>query len=202
MQSGAQPGLLARNLQQAEQPSGQEDAVEKAFRLAYFIFPDRDTAVQILAGALNKLEIRRERETHRTYWRDKHLKRSITRISRESADILQWLILVESDPYEQKQEEREATREDLVLRYTKFLVRLSTAMSSFHVAIAMQRLLRCYSNAETQRLYEVLTDKYPGSDEYRRAKAVMMERVATRFGKFLSTSRGPHKEIRFEADPN
>ena len=178
-----------------------DDLLERGFQLACFIFPERSTAIRILTGAMNKLQVQRGRESRRAYWRDKHLKRGITRITRDENDTLQWLIFFESDAYEKQQEARgHQTAKDMVVRYIKILVRAGTAMSSFYVNIGLHRLLHSYSTVETQRLYEAVTDRYPGADEYRRAKSVLMGKLLDRFGDLLTTSRAQHGELRFETE--
>jgi hypothetical protein len=77
-----------------------DDLMEKGFQLAYFIFPDRATAVQTLRNAMRKLKVQRSREKKRTYWRDKNMKRKITRTVRNDNDALQWLIYCESTHHE------------------------------------------------------------------------------------------------------
>ena len=177
-----------------------EDILEQGFQLAYFIFPSRPQAVLILSGALNKLKTQHGRESRRTYWRDKYLKRGITRITREEADMLQWLIFHESDHYEREQEASgQATFKDMAVRYIKSLVRMTSTMSSFHVNIGLHRLLHNYSTAETQQVYESITDRYPGADEYRRAKSMLMNKLEERFDGMLKTSRSQHGEVRFVA---
>ncbi len=177
-----------------------EDLLEKGFQLAYFIFPSRTLALRILTGALNKLKAQRGRENRRAYWRDKYLKRGITRISREEQDTLQWLIFFESDRFEKEQEAAgEQTLEEMAVRYIKHLVRMTTAMSSFYVNLGVHRLLHNYSTAETQRVYETVTERYLGADEYRRAKGALMGKLERRFGSFLRTFRTQHGELRFEA---
>lgn len=176
-----------------------EDLLEKGFQLAYFILPSRSLAIRILTGALNKLKTQQGRENRRTYWRDKYLKRGITRIAREQCDTLQWLIFYESDQFEIEQEEsRAATLKDMVIRYIKSLVRMTSAMSSFHVNIGLHRLLHNYSTLDAQRVYESVTDRYLGADEYRRAKSVLMGKLEKRFGAMLKTFRSQHGELRFE----
>jgi hypothetical protein len=178
----------------------EDDALEKGFQLAYFIVPSRTQAVEVLAGALNKLSLQRRRESRRAYWRDKYLKRGITRISRQEADALQWLILFESDRFEKEQESRgEQTMEEMAVRYIKSLVRITTAMSSFYVNVGLNRLLHNYTTAEIQRVYETVTDRYLGADEYRRAKSVLMTKLERRFGQLLRTFRTQYGELRFEA---
>ena len=177
-----------------------EDLLERGFQLAYFIFPSRPQAVRILGSAVNKLKAQYGQESRRSYWRDKYLKRGITRIARQEGDTLQWLIFYESDPYEKEQETaRTSTPKDMVLRYIKTLVRITSAMSSFHVNIGLHRLLHNYSTTETQRVYESITDRYLGADEYRRAKSVLMNKLEERFGAMLKTCRTQHGELRFES---
>src|SRR5215471_18387925 len=107
-----------------------EDLLENGFQLAHFLIPDRAIAIQILSAAMSKLKAQRTRETKRAYWRDKHLKRRITRIARDTADTLQWLIYFEAESFERKQEESGAlTTRNMIVRYVKHLVQMTTAMS-------------------------------------------------------------------------
>src|SRR5215475_13545198 len=150
--------------------SSTTDWLERGFALAHFLVPERATALQTLTGAQNKLKAKTNQERKRTYWRDKFLKRQITRITRDDEDTLQWLIYFESDVHEKAQEALgQASDQDMVIRYVKALVRLSTGMSSFYVNIAIHRLLYRYSTSETQKIYEFVADSYHGADEYRRA---------------------------------
>ena len=177
-----------------------EDVLEKGFQLAHLLFPDRHTAIQILIGAINKLNAQRGYESKRAYWRDKHLKGRISRITRSDADALQWLILFESDRYERQQEQTGLqTESDMVVRYVKFLIQATTAMSSFYVAVGVQRLLYRDSTAETQRAYELIADRYLSSDAYRRAKSALMSRLVERFGPFLNLTRTETGERVFES---
>jgi hypothetical protein len=176
-----------------------QDLWERGFQLAYFLFPERGMALRILTGALNKLRVQRGREIRRSYWRDKHLKRGITRITRDESDALQWLIFSESDLVEKQQEDAgAASPPQMVVRYIKNLVRMTTSMSSFYVNIGLHRLLYNYSTAETQRVYEAVTERFLGADEYRRAKSALMKKLMKRFHGMLKTLRAQHGELRFE----
>jgi hypothetical protein len=179
---------------------GHDDLLEKGFELAYFIVPDRSVAIDILIGAMNKLETQCGQEKKRTYWRDKNLKRWITRVTRDDGDTLQWLIYFESECHEKRQEASgQCTFKDLVVHYIKSLVRMTTAMSSFHVNIGLHRFLHNYSTSEAQHVYELLTERYLGADEYRRAKSMLMSKLEDRFSKYLQTVKTNHGEVRFEA---
>jgi hypothetical protein len=176
----------------------EQELWERGFQLAYFLFPDRGTAIGVLTGALNKLRVQRGRETRRSYWRDKHLKRGITRITRDENDALQWLIFSESDAIEKEQEQEHAsTSAEMAVRYIKNLVRMTTSMSSFYVNVGLHRLLFNYSTVEAQKVYESVTERFLGADEYRRAKGALMKKLGKRFTT-LKTCRTQHGELRFE----
>jgi hypothetical protein len=172
---------------------------QQAFRLAYFIVRDRLLAIRILTRALNKLSARCKQEDKRAYWRDKYLKRWVTKVSRTDGDMLQWLIYFEAEPYEKLLEQNgTVTIEDLVVRYIKSLIQMTTGMSSFYVAIGMHRLLHDYSTANIQRMYEIVTERYVEADEYRRVKRYLMNKLILRFGDLLKTVTLAHGEVRFE----
>lgn len=177
-----------------------EDLLEKGFQLAHFLSSDRETAIQVLTAALDKVNAQHGYESKRAYWRDKYLKRRIYRIARNQADVLQWLIYFESEQHERQQERLGLqTENDLVTRYVKFLVQTATARSSFYVCVGVQRLLFHYSTGEAQRSYEFISDRYLGSDEYRRAKSLLMDRIRTRFGDFLRVTKSDNGELTFES---
>src|SRR5215470_5610255 len=152
-----------------------EDLLEKGFQLAHFLIPNRTIAIQILSAAMSKFKAQRSRETKRAYWRDKYLKRKITRIARDEGDLLQWLIYFAAEDFERQQERAgEQTTSDMVVRYVKYLVQMTTAMSSFYVNVGLHRLLHNYTTSEVQRSYETVTERFLGADEYRRAKSALM----------------------------
>ena len=183
--------------------SHRDDLLEKAFQLAYFIISDRSLAIRVVTGAMDKFRTHRGRETKRFYWRDKHLKRGITRISKDDQDTLQWLVCFESDAYEKRQEQfTRPTVTTMVVRYIKTLVRITTGMSSFYVNVGLQRLLFNYTTTETQQMYESATERFPGADVYRRAKGLLMDKLEERFGRFLKTVKTEHGEIRFQPSPH
>src|SRR5689334_14299517 len=81
-----------------------ETVLQSAFRLAYFLSSERAAAIDIVIRALDKIKVRSRQEFKRVYWRDKHLGRPLRRISRSDLDLLQWLIMVESEKDEREQE--------------------------------------------------------------------------------------------------
>ena len=173
--------------------------LQESFQLASFLFPDRSTAIEIVVRALARLRSRSHREMKRLYWRDKHSTHPVRRVARSDADMLQWLIMFESEQLERVEEQAGVSSPDqMVVRYIKYLVQFTTTLSSFHVNVGVTRLLYNYSTAEAQAIYELLTSRFLGPDTYRRAKAVLMDRLGQRFDGFLKTTRTEHGEIRFE----
>jgi len=178
----------------------EEELLSNGFHLAYFIIPHRSLAIQILSDARSKLCVQRSRERKRTYWRDKYLKRKITRMAREDSDLLQWLIYFESEKYERQQEgTNPPPAEDMAVRYVKHLVEITTSMSSFYVNIGLYRILHDYSTAEVRRGYEWVSEHFAGDEEYRAVKGALINRLQERFEKFLRTCRTERGEVRFEA---
>lgn len=179
--------------------SGHEDLWERAFQLAFFIIPDRASAYQIAARAIEKLGLQRSREKRRAYWRGRNTKLRIRRISRPDPDTLQWLVYLESEECEREQERNnQQTEMDLVIRYIKHLVQLTTGASSFYVNVGLNRLLRNYSTPEVQQVYEFTTEHYPASEEYRKVKGRLMNRLVARFDRFLKIRTSEYRELRFE----
>jgi hypothetical protein len=177
--------------------------MEKGFQLAFFILQDRSAAIRVVMNALNKRSVQHNREQKRAYWRDKHLKRKITRITRQNSDALQWLIYFESEGYEKQQEQsEEQTVRVMIIRYIKHLLQISTPMSAFYVSVGLHRLLYNYDRPEVQRMYEWMTEHYPGAQEYRRVKGALMIQLQERFADAIQIIRTTHGELRFETLEN
>jgi hypothetical protein len=177
-----------------------QDLLRKGFHLAHFIVPERATAIRIVCDATSKLEIHRDQEKKRMYWRHKYLKRKITRVIRQDSDMLQWLVYFEAEKHEKQHEQaRLSTMHDLVIRYIKHLAQITTPLSSFYVNIGFQRLLHNYSTAETRNVYERVTNHFPGNEEYRKVKSALMKRLQDRFGNMLHRCQSAHGELKFEA---
>ena len=77
------------------------ELLQRGFELAYFLIPDRATAIDILTRALEKIRARSRREMKRLYWRDKHAERPVRRIAGSDMDMLQWLIMFEAEQDEE-----------------------------------------------------------------------------------------------------
>jgi hypothetical protein len=180
--------------------SGGESLWEKAFQLAYFIVADRASAYQIAGAAVEKLDAQRCREKRRFYWRFRKTRLRTRRITRTDEDRLQWLVYVESEHYEKEQERNDHQSEtDMVIRYIKHLVQMTTGASSFYVNVGLNRLLRNYSTPEVQQFYEFITERYPAAEEYRKVKGRLLNQLAARFDGFIKVCTAQYRELRFES---
>ena len=196
------PALPVRNWD-ATKSDAPAELLQRGFELAYFLIPDRVTAIDILTRALEKIRARSRREMKRLYWRDKHAERPVRRIARSDMDMLQWLIMFEAEQDERAQEEAGCiSSASMTIRYIKHLIQITTALSSFYVNVGVSRLLHNYSTSDAQRVYEMLTSRFLGPDEYRRAKSALMDKLSERFAGFLKIARVDHGELRFETSDN
>lgn len=179
--------------------AGCPDLLERAFQLAHFIVQDRAAAIEIVVGARKKLAAEQARERKRTYWRNQPLKQKIRRMTRDEQDVLQWLIYLESEKYEMREEQEGSPGErSMGVRYIKSLVQMTLNMSCFYVAVGLYRILHHYSTPELQQAYELITEEYAGAEKYRRVKRQLMQKLAERFGKFIAIIPSETQELQFE----
>jgi hypothetical protein len=188
----------------------EEDLLQTAFELAYFIHRDRRTAAEISLAAMQKLEVAAVAQLRRLYykgrgegsgrpgrfkpsWADRHL--------------LQRLVYFESEKWERLQEERDPgslTEEDYLLRFVKHLSQITMKRSSFYASIAIGRILHAYSTADTMAIYDAVAPEgceRKQGDYFRARKAQLLEEVRRRFGDLVTIVRGPHREERIESCP-
>lgn len=187
-----------------------EESLARAFQLAYFIHGDRETALNIAAEALAKLEVAAAQDKRLYYTptgRAERGERFRTKISVGETHLLQRLVYVESEPYERRAEQssngESPDEEDMLIYFIKHLVRITVRRNSFYVTLGLSRLLHSYSTAETMEIYNVLVQD-PGRvrDDYyyRSRKGRLMKELKERFGDRLSVTRGARGEERFQTD--
>ena len=204
------PALVATEWRPAPRPVPEEDLLQTAFELAYFIHRDRKTAAEISLAAMRKLEVAAVAQLRRLYykgrgegsgrpgrfkpsWADRHL--------------LQRLVYFESEKCERLQEERDPgslTEEDYLLRFVKHLSQITMKRSSFYASIAIGRILHAYSTADTMAIYDAVAPEgceRKQGDYFRARKAQLLEEVRRRFGDLVTIVRGPHREERIESCP-
>ena len=125
----------------------------------------------------------------------------------DTAQLLQRLVLKESERWERLDEEAQGYQPDgskLLVRYVKHLVQISMVRNLFHVTIAICRLLYRYSTRETLLIYDRLSlDADCASDDsYLRArKKVLLGEMQQRFGPWLDFYRGARGEVVVRATP-
>src|SRR5215475_5352009 len=188
-----------------------EEAIARAFQLAYFIHGDKETALKIVTEAFAKLEVAAAAQDKRLYYtptgRAARAERFRTKVSVGELHLLQRLVYVESEPYERRAEQspdgESPDEEDMLIHFIKHLVRITVRRNSFYVTLGLSRLLHNYSTAEAMEMYNVLVQD-PGRvrDDYyyRSRKGRLMKELKERFGDRLRVTRGARGEERFQTD--
>ena len=148
-----------------------QQALTRAFNLAYFIHRDKQPALLIAMGALSKLEVAAAAQDKRLYYTpagrvpgDAGHHRTRTRVAMSDLHLLQRLVYVESEPYEKKDEKAGSVarldEEDMIIRFIKHLVRITTRRNSFYVALGLSRLLYQYTTNETAEIYDLIIQDF------------------------------------------
>jgi hypothetical protein len=197
--------------------------LNKAYRLAYFLHSDKAVATRIVAAATLKLNVAMAVQSKRLYYvpvgRFSPAEARRTDGIRNKAlfsdlHLLQRLIYVESEPYERQKERAAqlappdvhavgdpASDEDLLVYFTKHLVRITTKRNAFYVTLGVSRLLHSYSTLETMEIYNAVIgepERVKDDYYYRSRKAVLMHEMSQRFGELIRACRQRRGEERFE----
>ncbi len=203
-----------------------EDVLNKAYRLAYFLHQDKGMAIRIVAAATLKLNVAMAVQSKRLYYvpvgRFSHGESRRTDGIRNKAlfsdlHLLQRLVYVESEPYERQKERAAqlappdvpavgdpAKQEDLLVYFIKHLVRITTKRNAFYVTLGVSRLLHSYSTLETMEIYNAVIgepERVKDDYYYRSRKAVLMHELNQRFGQLIRACRRRRGEERFETQP-
>lgn len=202
-----------------------DDLLNKAYRLAYFIHPDKGTAVKVVTAAMLKLDVAMAVQSKRLYYVP--VGRFLPNESRRTdgfrnkallcnLHLLQRLIYIESEPYEREKERAvnpEAQnlysaggtlrQEDLIIYFIKHLVRITIKRNAFYATLGISRLLHNYSTVETMEIYNAVIgepERVKDDYYYRSRKGVLMQEMKQRFGSLLGVCRRRRGEERFEAE--
>lgn len=200
-----------------------EEVLNKAYRLAYFLHQDKGVAIRIVAAATLKLNVAMAVQSKRLYYipvgrfsRGELRRTNGIRNKALFSDLhlLQRLIYVESEPYERQKERAAqvappgvpavgdpASEEDLLVYFTKHLVRITTKRNAFYVTLGVSRLLHSYSTLETMEIYNAVIgepERVKDDYYYRSRKAVLMHEMYQRFGQLIRACRQRRGEERFE----
>jgi hypothetical protein len=124
-----------------------DELLNRAFDLAYFILGDRPASIYVAMTAMNKLKTASTNQGRRLYYTPTG--RSAypavrTKVSLSDLHLLQRLVYIESELFERLIEGQRKTisQADLIIRYIKHLVRITTKHNSFYVTLDLCRLLR------------------------------------------------------------
>ena len=195
-----------------------QEHISRAFELAYFIIPDKSIALRVTEDAWCSLELilgkqEKSRKTYRQllgYLKGEERSRPLrTKIRLSHEQTLQWLVCAQSDSWERVTEHGDSLyaprMEDLVVRYIKHLVRITSNRNSFYVALGIARLLYEYGTKEVRLMYDVLTTsdsaRMKDMKYLRKQRARLMDEVLLRFNDMLQTVTSASREKRFESQP-
>lgn len=187
-----------------------------AFRLAYFIHPDTDTALRIASDALANLELALQVQDKRLYYspvgqffsRQHSSFKPRNRVRVSDLHLLQRLVYMESEAHERDHElsgRGAVTEEDLIIRFIKHVVKITLRRNSFYVALGFSRLLHSYSTPETMEIYNLVIQdpsRMKQDSYYRTCKRQLMHEMKQRFGPALKTVTLARGEERFEIEPD
>lgn len=185
-----------------------DEVLNRTFQLAYFILGDRTASLYLAMAALDKLKIaaatqERRRQyvpTGRAAYPAVRTKVSLSRLH-----LLQRLIYKESEPFERLLEAqgKALRQQDMIVRFVKHLVMVTTRRNSFYVALGLCRLLHNYTTVETAEVYDLVLqnpDRGRDDDYFRDRKKHLLREFKERFGGSLKIRRGHRGEERFQAE--
>src|SRR5687768_3664935 len=200
-----------------------EEVLNKAYRLAYFLHQDKSIAIRIVAAATLKLNVAMAVQSKRLYYipvgrfspgESRRTDGIRNKALFSDVHLLQRLVYSESEPYERQKERaavagpqgvhadgNPASEDDLLVYFTKHLVRITTKRNAFYVTLGVSRLLHSYSTLETMDIYNAVIgepERFKDDYYYRSRKAVLMHEMSQRFGQLIQASRHRRGEERFE----
>ncbi len=187
-----------------------DELLNKAFSLACFILGSREDALRTVEESMARLNVTTAAQDKRLYYKSSAQTwmgdRYRNKVLFSELHLLQRLVYISSEPYEQKQEEASGknsiNEEAMLIHFIKHLVRITTRRNSFYVTLGLSRLLYNYTTAETMEVYNaVIQDPERVKDDYyyRSRKGVLMQELKERFGSLIEVARGPRGEERFRA---
>lgn len=187
-----------------------DQLLNKAFQLAYFILGDRTTSIYVAMAAIDKLKTASTIQDRRLYYMPtgrSAYPASRTKVSLSHIHLLQRLVYTEAEPFERliEGQGRSLQQQDMIIRFIKHLVRITTKHNSFYVVLGLCRVLHNYNTSETTEIYNLLIqDPDRGRDDYyyRSRKKHLLAELRERFGNALMSARGLRGEERFQPQEN
>ncbi len=164
------------------------ELLNQAFELAYFILGDRPASIYVAMAAMNKLKTASSNQDRRHYYTPtgrSAFPAARTKVNLSEIQLLQRLVYIESELFERLLEGQQPSvqQDDLIIRYIKHLIRITTKHNSFYVALGLCRLLYNYSTGQAAEIYNlVMQDPERIRDDYyyRSRKKRLMEEIKER----------------------
>lgn len=186
--------------------TGENSLLEPAFRLAYTILGEKNSAEQSAVAAVARLRVAAVTQDRRYYYVPGVTAKAYglrTKVSMSELHLLQRLVYDETERYERLQEANPAIGEErLLAHFIKHLVRITLKRNSFYVTLGISRLLYHYTTPEAVDLYgAVMQNPSRVKDNYywRSRKAQLLQEMKARFGDLIALSRGAYGEERYTA---
>lgn len=181
--------------------SGAVDEIDRAFRLAYFIRPDRTLAMRVTIKALSYLDDVIREQGRRRYSQPKAYR---TKASRSRSQLLQHLVCCLTDSLETRWPQGKATaariaEDDLLVRFVVDLVSIAVRRSSFYVNLSISRILHDYSTADAMAIHDLLAqnpERMRNDSYFRYGKGLLQKEMRQRFGFEIETAREARGELR------
>jgi hypothetical protein len=180
-----------------------DEWLDRAFRLAFFLHGNRETAKKIALLAMNKLETASNAQFKRFYYtptgRAENSRAARSRVSLNDLQLLQRLVFVESENFE-KENEEVRTEKELLKFFIKHLVRIALKRNSFYVTLGVSRILHNYATNDAMEIYNIVVqdpERVHDDYYYRSRKGLLMKELKARFGDLLKTVKVNRGEERF-----
>jgi hypothetical protein len=183
-----------------------DSQLNRAFQLAHSIHryrpESRGVALEIVREAATAIDVRLKAQDEA----DRHDPLNPSKVRWGLFQWFQLLIYIKSDRYEKLQEKSKLsslTEDDMIVRYLKHLVLIACRRNSFHVSLALTRLLYAYNTPEAIRIYNLLFQDPDSSTKkadayYRDRKKKLMNELQGRFDGFIEILPGPRGENMFK----
>lgn len=156
-------------------------SVASAHRLACVFHRNETIAAKVAENALARFESATIAQRKRLYYAPARQCKTYF----PPPALLHMLVLAESQPFECAEELMgDVAPAVMAARYVKHLIFIAARRNSFHVSLAIARLLFAYTTTEAMRLYDALLDPddFVKEDYYYRArKRLLMRELEQRF---------------------
>lgn len=203
---------------EVRQTKKETELFELAFELAYFIHANREIAFFIAEDALDELgsvvgyqkKNRAPSERLQGFWKWGERTRPVRKtLILDEYQMVQWLVYKQSEYWELQTEEGKGfyapSEEDLLVRYIKHLVFLTTRRGSFYVTLSICSILHQLDRRESRLFYDVLTQsdaaRMKDTSYIGKQRIDLLEKVFRRFKKMVVLPNKAGSEKQFLTQP-